>query len=48
MADRPDPTDHSIQLRCFGCGYVLHGLPSTRCPECGRNINPGAQIASYR
>jgi hypothetical protein len=24
---------------CFGCGYNLRGLPATRCPECGRNID---------
>lgn len=22
--------------RCPFCGYLLHGLPTRRCPECGR------------
>ncbi len=26
--------------RCFGCGYLLIGLPTNRCPECGREFNP--------
>jgi rRNA maturation protein Nop10 len=26
----------SDQRRCVGCGYYLRGLPSPRCPECGR------------
>ena len=21
---------------CLGCGYILDGLPTNRCPECGR------------
>lgn len=25
----------SVQPRCLGCGYLLTGLTSTRCPECG-------------
>jgi hypothetical protein len=31
-ASRIDPT------RCPGCGYSLIGLPSQRCPECGRGF----------
>jgi hypothetical protein len=27
-------------MRCFGCGYDLHGLPENRCPECGRAFDP--------
>ncbi len=26
--------------RCFGCGYLLIGLPTNRCPECGREFDP--------
>src|SRR5687767_2422434 len=25
---------------CLDCGYLLRGLPSTRCPECGRTFDP--------
>jgi len=25
---------------CIGCGYSLRGLPSPRCPECGRQFDP--------
>jgi hypothetical protein len=27
--------------RCLGCGYLLRGLTTPRCPECGRAFNPG-------
>lgn len=26
--------------RCRECGYLLRGLPSDRCPECGTPFNP--------
>jgi len=26
--------------RCLSCGYLLRGLPSPVCPECGRAFNP--------
>ena len=26
--------------RCFGCGYILDGLPEPVCPECGRPFDP--------
>lgn len=26
--------------RCLSCGYVLFGLPTGRCPECGRFFDP--------
>jgi hypothetical protein len=25
---------------CRYCDYILDGLPSNRCPECGRNFDP--------
>jgi hypothetical protein len=25
---------------CLDCGYALHGLPTPRCPECGRAFDP--------
>jgi hypothetical protein len=31
----PDPK------RCLGCGYILEHLPEPRCPECGREFDPG-------
>jgi hypothetical protein len=32
--DDPDPREDS-QARCAECGYLLWGLPTRRCPECG-------------
>jgi len=23
---------------CIGCGYYLHGITSTKCPECAREL----------
>jgi hypothetical protein len=37
-----DPYDLPIPdlgLRCLNCGYLLAGLPSHRCAECGRAID---------
>lgn len=28
----------NLGLRCLGCGYILNGLPSHRCPECNREV----------
>src|SRR6266516_4363879 len=25
---------------CLDCGYALFGLPTPRCPECGREFDP--------
>jgi hypothetical protein len=30
---------------CKKCGYDLHGLPETRCPECGSNFDPAEREA---
>lgn len=27
-------------MRCPGCDYALDHLPSNRCPECGRDLDP--------
>ncbi len=27
---------------CRKCGYLLHGLESQRCPECGATLSPEA------
>ena len=26
--------------QCFACGYSLHGLTSSKCPECGTPVHP--------
>ena len=32
--------EHERHVRCWGCNYILHGLQSRRCPECGREFDP--------
>lgn len=27
-------------MTCPACGYSVRGLPSERCPECGRDFDP--------
>jgi hypothetical protein len=34
---RPD------EVRCIACGYLLKGIESQRCPECGREIGPNVR-----
>ncbi len=34
------PPYHSL-VRCLTCQYDLRGLTERRCPECGRNFDPG-------
>ena len=41
------PIDTSPNMFCRHCGYALIGLPSNRCPECGRNFDP-ANPKSFR
>jgi hypothetical protein len=36
---RANPAGKPIGL-CLTCGYALHGLPTPRCPECGREFDP--------
>jgi hypothetical protein len=38
-AGPPIATEQPIGL-CLTCGYALHGLPTPRCPECGREFDP--------
>jgi hypothetical protein len=33
------PLDVPLGL-CLDCNYPLHGLPTPRCPECGREFDP--------
>jgi hypothetical protein len=32
--------DEARAGRCWECGYELRGLPTPRCPECGRAFDP--------
>ncbi|SRR5690554_4317334 len=34
-----DDRTHSATIACLGCGYVLDGLESTQCPECGTSFD---------
>jgi hypothetical protein len=31
--------------RCWECGYLLRGLPTPRCPECGRRFDPADETS---
>jgi hypothetical protein len=33
---------------CIDCGYELHGLQEHRCPECGRDFDPGVEATFAR
>jgi len=35
----------SRDIPCPGCGYLMRGLESARCPECGREIDAATLIA---
>ncbi|HEX8520621.1 MAG TPA: hypothetical protein VF669_00110 [Tepidisphaeraceae bacterium] len=37
--DHPAHGESKLGL-CLDCNYPLHGLPTPRCPECGRNFDP--------
>ena len=39
MSDRPSLD--IPPMTCLGCGYILEGLPESRCPECGQPFSPG-------
>ncbi len=38
-----------IEPRCAACGYIVHGLPAPRCPECGADLaRPRAIVTTAR
>jgi hypothetical protein len=34
------PARPAEEGKCVQCGYLLHGLPEPRCPECGTRFDP--------
>jgi hypothetical protein len=41
-------TDKSTGAKyCLGCGYIIDHLPEPRCPECGREFDPGDPLTFY-
>ena len=36
----PQDVAERIPIYCRCCFYILNGLPSGRCPECGEAFNP--------
>jgi hypothetical protein len=38
--DATQTDQHDRIGNCWECGYSLRGLPTPRCPECGRPFNP--------
>ena len=38
----------SEEMLCWDCGYILFGLDSRRCPECGRPFDPGDESTFNR
>lgn len=41
MTKQDNAESDFISRRCLSCDYALDHLPSTRCPECGREFDPG-------
>jgi hypothetical protein len=37
---RHKTTKHVRHGRCVNCGYSMHGITGTRCPECGKSARP--------
>jgi hypothetical protein len=35
------------EWQCHGCGYLIYGLQSPQCPECGNVLNPDL-VAKYQ
>jgi rubrerythrin len=35
-----DNPARELRFRCDGCGYLLKGQETPRCPECGRRFDP--------
>lgn len=44
MLENINPPDDAY---CLGCGYMLRGLTTMVCPECGRAFDP-ADVSTYR
>lgn len=42
------PTPVPIHPRCLHCDYILHGLPSNICPECGTAFDPARPLTVNR
>ncbi len=40
----PDWSTCDLELECPRCGYNLHGLTGSRCPECGLELNWSAIV----
>jgi hypothetical protein len=40
VAHRLGPVVRRLEGKCVRCGYMLRGLPESRCPECGTPFNP--------
>lgn len=36
-----DIISEEMKYRCSSCGYIIHGIESVRCPECGTLIERG-------
>jgi hypothetical protein len=34
--------------RCAGCGYIVKGISSSRCPECGRALSESGRVQNSR
>jgi len=41
------PGNDSVQVNCMGCDYMLNGVTSGACPECGRAFDPN-NLATVR
>jgi hypothetical protein len=37
-------TSRDWERRCVGCGHLLRGLTSDRCPECGKPFDPNSHF----
>jgi peptidoglycan/LPS O-acetylase OafA/YrhL len=43
-----NPVPEEWDLRCKRCGYLLTGLTSNRCPECGESFDARAMLRERR
>lgn len=44
MANPPEDASPFPRRYCGRCGYNLHGLTTTRCPECGEAFEPVSEV----